>query len=106
MRATIRLNRGGGNRLAMDATTCTRRMLRKRMPKHGLCTTRDTRRSLLAITTVKHQIAASPLDTAAGVDHSPTYGKSDMKRARLTAALEARWNAAQLPLRLRENILF
>ena len=25
---------------------------------------------------------------------------------RLTAALEARWNAAQLPLRLRENILF
>ena len=29
-----------------------------------------------------------------------------MKRARLTAALAARWNAAQLPLRLRENILF
>jgi hypothetical protein len=28
-----------------------------------------------------------------------------MKRARLTAALEALWNAAQLPLRLRENIL-
>ena len=28
-----------------------------------------------------------------------------MNRARLTASLEARWNAAQLPLRLRENIL-
>ena len=37
--------------------------------------------------------------------YSPTYGISAMKRARLTASLEARWNAAQLPLRFRENIL-
>ena len=29
-----------------------------------------------------------------------------MNRARFTAALAARWKAAQLPLRLRENILF
>ena len=28
-----------------------------------------------------------------------------MNRARLIASLEARWNAAQFPLRLRENIL-
>ena len=28
-----------------------------------------------------------------------------MNRARFTASLAARWNAAQLPLRLRENIL-
>jgi hypothetical protein len=28
-----------------------------------------------------------------------------MNRARFTATLEARWKAAQLPLRLRENIL-
>jgi hypothetical protein len=28
-----------------------------------------------------------------------------MKRARFTASLDARWKAAQLPLRLRENIL-
>ncbi len=29
-----------------------------------------------------------------------------MTRARLMARLDARWNAAQLPLRLREKILF
>jgi hypothetical protein len=29
-----------------------------------------------------------------------------MNLARLTAALEARWKAAQLPLRFREKILF
>jgi hypothetical protein len=28
-----------------------------------------------------------------------------MNRARLTASLAARWKAAQLPLRFRENIL-
>src|SRR5882762_9432621 len=36
--------------------------------------------------------------------YSPTYGKRPMKRARLTASLTARWNAAQLPLRLRLSI--
>jgi len=40
-----------------------------------------------------------------GSVHSPTYGMRAMNRARLTASLDARWKAAQLPLRLRENIL-
>ena len=33
--------------------------------------------------------------------YSPTYGISAINRARLIASLHARWNAAQLPLRLR-----
>lgn len=37
--------------------------------------------------------------------YSPTYGIRAMKRARFTASLAARWKAAQLPERLRENIL-
>ena len=35
------------------------------------------------------------------VFHSPTYGINAMNRARLMAVLQARWKAAQLPLRLR-----
>src|SRR5262245_54361574 len=42
---------------------------------------------------------------ASGRGHSPTYGINAMKRARLTASLTARWKAAQLPERLRLNIL-
>jgi hypothetical protein len=40
-----------------------------------------------------------------GANYSPTYGKRAMYRARLMAALDARWKAAQFPLRFRENIL-
>jgi len=39
-------------------------------------------------------------------NYSPTYGIKAITRARLIARLDARWKAAQLPLRLREKILF
>jgi hypothetical protein len=44
-------------------------------------------------------------ENLAASSYSPTYGMSAMNLARFTASLEARWNAAQLPDRLRENIL-
>ena len=35
------------------------------------------------------------------ISYSPTYGNRAMNRARLIAVAQARWNAAQLPERLR-----
>jgi hypothetical protein len=37
--------------------------------------------------------------------YSPTYGSKPMNRARFTAVLTSRWNAAHSPLRLRLNSL-
>ena len=48
----------------------------------------------------------SKVESQGGENYSPTYGIKAITRARLIARLDARWKAAQLPLRLREKILF